>query len=70
MIRTQWVSWFVWYNKTDLRVTGVMDNHPDNTNFPFEILISYATIKKEQEESGWGSTSSDNPMLCYAAVRC
>ncbi|MEZ4946095.1 MAG: ABC transporter permease [Cyclobacteriaceae bacterium] len=54
-------------NKLDLRVTGVMENQPDNTNFPFEILISYATIKKEQEESGWGSTSSDNQ--CYVMLQ-
>ncbi|MEQ9415770.1 MAG: ABC transporter permease, partial [Cyclobacteriaceae bacterium] len=54
-------------NKTDLKVTGVMDNHPDNTNFPFEILISYATIQKEQEERGWGSTSSDNQ--CYVMLQ-
>ncbi|MFZ1807200.1 MAG: ABC transporter permease [Cyclobacteriaceae bacterium] len=54
-------------NNIDLKVTGVMENHPDNTNFPFEILISYATIKKEQEENGWGSTSSDNQ--CYVMLQ-
>jgi putative ABC transport system permease protein len=52
------------YNKTtDLIVTGVMQDIPDNTDFPFEMLISYSTIKSEDLKSGWGSISSDNQ--CY-----
>lgn len=54
-------------NNIDLKVTGVMEDHPDNTNFPFEILMSYATVQKEQEERGWGSTSSDNQ--CYVMLQ-
>ncbi|HNP18642.1 MAG TPA: ABC transporter permease [Fulvivirga sp.] len=51
---------------TDLVVSGVMENVPDNTDFPFEILISYATIKPENVKSGWGSISSDNQ--CYVLL--
>lgn len=47
-------------NKIDLKVTGLMEDHPENTNFPFEMLISYATIAKEHEEGGWNSTYSDD----------
>ncbi|MBX2943422.1 MAG: ABC transporter permease [Cyclobacteriaceae bacterium] len=54
-------------NKTDLKVTGVMEDHPDNTSFPFEILISYLTIQKEKEEDGdWGSVYSDDQ--CYVML--
>ncbi|HNP06462.1 MAG TPA: ABC transporter permease [Cyclobacteriaceae bacterium] len=47
-------------NKTELKVTGVIEDHPDNTTFPFEILISYLTIQKDKEESGWNSVYSDD----------
>ena len=53
-------------NKTDLKVTGVMEDYPGNTNFPFDILISYATIAKESREGEWGSTMSDNQ--CYVML--
>lgn len=54
-------------NKTNLEVTGLMEDYPENTSFPFEILISYATIKKEKEEGGWNSTSSDDQ--CYVMLQ-
>lgn len=50
-------------NSVDLKVTGVMEDAPSNTNLPFEILISYATIAKEKESYGWGSVGSDDQ--CY-----
>lgn len=54
-------------NKIDLKVTGIMEDHPDNTNFPFEMLISYATVAKEKEEGEWNSTSSDDQ--CYLMLQ-
>lgn len=54
-------------NETDLTVTGVMEDAPDNTNIPFEILISYATIKKAKDEYGWNSTYSDDQ--CYLMLK-
>ena len=53
-------------NKVDLKVTGIMEDHPENTNFPFELLISYATIKQEEEKRGWNSTKSDDQ--CYVML--
>lgn len=47
-------------NNTDLKVTGIMEDYPNNTNFPFDILISFATIKKQKEEQGWNSVYSDD----------
>lgn len=53
-------------NRIDLKVSGIMEDFPDNTNFPFEILISYTTIKKDKEEAGWGSVYSDDQ--CYVML--
>ncbi len=47
--------------ETELKITAVAEAAPDNTDFPFSMLISYATARKEMEkEGGWGSISSDN----------
>ncbi|MBL6447910.1 ABC transporter permease [Fulvivirga sp. 29W222] len=43
-----------------LEVVGVMEDYPRNSDFPFELFISYSTIKKEYEQNGWGSVSSDD----------
>lgn len=54
-------------NELDLKVTGIMEDAPDNTNLPFEILISYASIKKEKDGYGWNSTFSDDQ--CYVLLK-
>ncbi len=44
----------------DLKITGIMEPLPRNTDFPFEMLISYSTLGREQAaEEGWGSNSTD-----------
>ncbi len=48
-----------------LVVTGVMQDYPDNTDFPLDVFISYATVKNELKGS-WGSTSSDDQ--CYVLL--
>jgi len=53
-------------NQVDLKVTGIMEDAPDNTNFPFELLISYATIKSEKDGYGWTSIFSDDQ--CYVLL--
>ena len=48
----------------DLVITGIAEDYPDNTDFPFEMMISYATVKDEMlKNGGWSSVSSDNH--CY-----
>ena len=44
----------------DLKVAGVMVNLPTNTDFPFEMLISYSTLGRNQttDQQEWGSRSS------------
>ena len=44
----------------ELKVTGIMEPVPKNTDFPFEMLISYNTLPRDQSpEEGWGSNSTD-----------
>ncbi len=52
----------------ELEVTAVMEDFPNNTDFPFEMIISFSTIEKEYlEETGWGSISSDDQ--CYVLLK-
>jgi putative ABC transport system permease protein len=51
----------------DFTVTAVIENYPDNTDFPFDVLLSYITIKKEKDEAGWNSIWSDEQ--CYFLLR-
>jgi ABC-type antimicrobial peptide transport system permease subunit len=50
--------------ETELVITGVMEDHPKNTDFPFKLMISFATVKDEMlKQGGWNSISSDDQ--CY-----
>ncbi|MCI0750289.1 MAG: ABC transporter permease [Flammeovirgaceae bacterium] len=55
------------YDKKEYKVSAVMEDYPDNTDFPFELMLSYVTIKKETEEHGWGSIWSDEQ--CYLLLK-
>jgi putative ABC transport system permease protein len=55
-------------NKTDLKVTGILQNTPPNTDFPLKLVISYATMKVKGSNfygnlHDWVSTFGDNN--CY-----
>lgn len=52
-------------NTTDIRISGVMEDYPDNTNFPFDLLISYATVKNSIDQ-GWGYVYSNDE--CYVML--
>src|SRR5690606_9550695 len=47
-------------NTQDFVITGVMDDHPRNTSFPFELLMSYETVRQAKLAAGWFSASSDD----------
>ena len=52
----------------ELEVTGIMEDFPGNTDFPFEMIISFSTIEEEYlENNGWGSISSDDQ--CYLLLK-
>ncbi len=55
-----------WEGK-DFRIAAVMEDCPSNTDFPFTLMLSYATIKKENETNGWNSTWSDEQ--CYFLLK-
>lgn len=44
-----------------------MEDYPTTTDLPFDLMLSYATVKKQLDERGWGSVSdSDN---CYFLLK-
>ena len=53
----------------DLQVTGVIEDFPNNTDFPFKVLISYATILQFEGDNfmtEWSSVSDVNQ--CYLVL--
>jgi hypothetical protein len=55
------------YDTIEYKVAAVMDDFPPNTDFPFDLMLSYITIKAENEKSGWKSVWSDEQ--CYFLLR-
>jgi hypothetical protein len=55
------------FNTIEYKVTAVMEDFPPNTDFPFDLMLSYITIKNENEKSGWNSVWSDEQ--CYFLLR-
>lgn len=48
-------------NKKTLKVTGILKDIPESTNFPFYIAISYSTFSRANSENtaaNWGSVST------------
>lgn len=58
-------------NKLDLKVTGIIQNTPANTDFPMNLLVSFATVRKKGGDydgnlKDWVSTFGDNS--CYVVL--
>jgi ABC-type antimicrobial peptide transport system permease subunit len=51
----------------EFKITGIMEDSPSNTDFPFELILSYATIKTQSLQGGWGSIWSNEH--CYFLLR-
>lgn len=43
----------------DYKISGVVKDAPSNTDLPFNLILSYITVKTEREKAGWGSIWSD-----------
>jgi ABC-type antimicrobial peptide transport system permease subunit len=54
------------YKLKDYKVSALVEDAPNNTDLPFEIMLTYATIKTEREKNGWHSIWSDDQ--CYILV--
>jgi putative ABC transport system permease protein len=55
------------YDTMEYKITAVMEDFPANTDFPFNLMLSYATIKKQKDKDGWGSIWSDEQ--CYILLK-
>jgi predicted permease len=51
----------------EYKITAIMEDFPSNTDFPFDLMLSYATVKKQREENGWNSIWSDEQ--CYFLLK-
>lgn len=55
------------YDDQEYKITAIVEDAPDNTDFPFQLMLSYSTIKKAYESNGWGSVWSDDN--CYFLLK-
>lgn len=63
----QAVGQIVKHDTIEYKITAVMEDYPNNTDFPFNLMLSFATIKKEREAVGWNSIWSDEQ--CYFLLK-
>lgn len=54
------------YDSIEFRITSLMEDYPTNTDFPFNLMLSMATIKKDRDAQGWNSIWSDEQ--CYVLL--
>lgn len=56
------------HDNIDYKITAVVEDAPSNTDFPFDLFLSYSTIQKKSEENGgWNSVWSDEQ--CYFLLK-
>jgi putative ABC transport system permease protein len=55
------------YRDTDYKIAAIVSDPPNNTDLPFTLYLSYETIRKENEEKGWGGIWSDEH--CYFLLK-
>lgn len=54
-------------NEFDLKVSGVMEDYPGNTHFPFDLMMSYETVRAQKtRDDRWNSIWSDEQ--CYVLL--
>ncbi len=54
------------YNQP-MKVTGILDDPPVNTDFPLKVVVSYATLVKQVNMNNWINISDDN--YCFVLLR-
>jgi len=55
------------FEKNPFKVTAIMEDTPNNTDLPFDLMLSVATKKKDFEKQGWHSIWSDEH--CYLTLK-
>ncbi|RZK19782.1 MAG: FtsX-like permease family protein [Pedobacter sp.] len=56
-------------NRDDFMVTGILQEMPQNSSFPLNIVVSYETFRKHNNErfDNWGNVSSNDE--CYFLLK-
>src|SRR4030095_4176083 len=49
-----------------IKVTGILNNPPSNTDFPLGVVLSYATLVKNVDMNNWGNISDQN--YCFVQL--
>jgi len=50
-----------------VKVTGILDNPPVNTDFPIKVIISYTTLERYVDMNGWAGIDDAN--YCFVQLR-
>ncbi|MCC8427273.1 ABC transporter permease [Mucilaginibacter sp. UR6-11] len=53
-------------NGAFLKVTGVLDNPPSNTDFPIKAVLSYASLSTDRNFNNWNSINDGN--YCFVEL--
>ena len=57
----------VQHDTVEYKITAIMEDHPANTDFPFTLMLSMATIKKDRGSADWNNIWSDEQ--CYMLLK-
>lgn len=55
------------FDGVGIKVTGVLNNPPSNTDFPIKAVISYSTLKKYKNMDNWGNIDDGN--YCFVELK-
>jgi putative ABC transport system permease protein len=64
---TKAVGKIVRYEDHDYSIRGVMEDYPSTTDLPFELMLSYATVKQSFDAGGWESVADQDN--CYFLLK-
>ncbi|GAA0878277.1 ABC transporter permease [Algoriphagus jejuensis] len=51
------------YNNQSYQIEGLLADYPTTTDLPFELMLSYESIRESKESAGWGGLSDEDN--CY-----
>lgn len=57
----------VHFDTIDYKITAVMEDHVQNTDFPFTLMLSYATLRNTEGADNWDGIWSDEQ--CYILLK-
>ena len=49
-----------------IKITGILNNPPSNTDFPLGVVVSYATLVKNVDMDNWGNIDDEN--YCFVQL--